>query len=84
MTENIQKIQNIMFWDPQKTFVIFDMFFYYFLLTFGVILGSSRSDRFVLFWCFKLEVPPDRPKDPFLEDRAPILIRKCIKNCARR
>ena len=82
MIENHKKIQNIVFRDPQKT--IFYVFFHAFLLTFGVILGSSRNGRFVVFWCFKLEVPPDRPKDPFLEDRAPILIRKSIKNCTRR
>ena len=45
----------------------------------GVILGCSRSDFFVVFWCLKLEVPPDRPKDPFLKHRALFLSRKCIK-----
>ena len=83
MIENHKKSQNIVFRDPQETVFIFYVFFYDFLLTFGVILGSSRSDRFVVFWCLKLEVPPDRPKDPFLKDRAPILSRKCIKNGTR-
>ena len=84
MIGNHKKRQNIVFREPQKTFCIFDMFLHDFLVTLGVISGSSRSVFFVVFWCLKLEVPPDRPKDPFLKDRAPILSRKCIKNGTRR
>ena len=49
MIGNHQKSQNIVSRDPQKTFFIFDVFSYYFFMTLGVILGSSRSHRFVFF-----------------------------------
>ena len=83
MIGNHEKRHNIVFRDPQKTLFIFDMFLHDFFVTLGVISGSSRSGFFVVFWCLKLEVPPDRPKDPFLKDRAPIMIRSCITNYTR-